>query len=62
MLRGFQRLSIAAGASAYFTADITRRDVANWDPAAQNWVVRDSAKTVYVGSSSRKLFLEAPLP
>ena len=61
VLRNFDRLSIAPGASAMFTADITRRDVSNWDSAAQNWAISNYTKTVYVGSSSRKLPLSAQL-
>jgi beta-glucosidase len=36
-LRGFDRLTIAPGASATFTADVTRRDLSNWDTVSQNW-------------------------
>ncbi|KAL5326852.1 hypothetical protein ACEPPN_004541 [Leptodophora sp. 'Broadleaf-Isolate-01'] len=61
VLRGFERLSIDAGESATFTADITRRDLSNWDTVAQNWVITDATKTVYVGSSSRKLPLSQAL-
>ena len=61
VLRGFERLSIQPGQSATFTADLTRRDLSNWDPNAQNWVISDSTKTVHVGTSSRKLALSAPL-
>ena len=62
VLRGFERLSIDAGSSATFAVDLTRRDVSNWSPAAQNWVISDYNKTVHVGTSSRKLLLSAPLP
>lgn len=61
VLRGFERLSIAAGGQATFTADLTRRDVSNWDTQAQNWVITDAAKMVYVGPSSRKLELSGEL-
>jgi beta-glucosidase len=54
-LRGFQRLSIQPGQSATFEANLTRRDLSNWDPVTQNWVISKARKTVYVGSSSRKL-------
>ena len=37
VLRGFDRLSIACGATATFTAQICRRDISNWDVASQNW-------------------------
>ena len=61
VLRNFQRLSIQPGSSATFTADITRRDISNWDTASQNWVITSSPKTVYVGSSSRNLPLSTAL-
>lgn len=61
VLRGFERLSIGAGQSATFTADLTRRDISNWDTVAQNWVITDAPKTVHVGSSSRKLHLSQAL-
>ncbi|KAK7181235.1 glycosyl hydrolase family 3 [Paraphaeosphaeria sporulosa] len=60
-LRNFERLSIAPGKTATFYADVTRRDVSNWDTASQNWVVTNYTKTVHVGSSSRKLPLSAKL-
>ncbi|PQE12947.1 beta-glucosidase 1 precursor protein [Rutstroemia sp. NJR-2017a BBW] len=61
VLRGFERLSIDAGESATFTADLTRRDLSNWDTVAQNWVISSYPKTVYVGSSSRNLPLSQTL-
>jgi beta-glucosidase len=62
VLRGFDKLkNIAPGASATFTAEITRRDVSNWDTVSQNWVISSYPKTVYVGSSSRTLPLSGSL-
>ncbi|KAF1832223.1 beta-glucosidase [Decorospora gaudefroyi] len=61
VLRGFDRLSIQPGQSATFHADITRRDVSNWDTVSQNWVISEYPKTVHVGASSRNLPLEASL-
>jgi beta-glucosidase len=61
VLRNFDRLSIQPGQSARFEADITRRDLSNWDSAAQNWVITNYTKTVYVGASSRKLYLSQKL-
>lgn len=61
VLRGFERLSIQPGQSATFEADITRRDVSNWDTASQNWVITNYTKTAFVGSSSRNLPLRAVL-
>ena len=61
VLRGFERLSINAGQSTTFEADVLRRDISNWDSASQNWVITNYTKTVYVGSSSRKLLLSGTL-
>ncbi|KAI1410099.1 glycoside hydrolase family 3 protein [Hypoxylon sp. FL1857] len=61
VLRGFDRIRIDPGCTATFRASLTRRDLSNWDVESQNWVVTSSPKTVYVGPSSRKLPLSAPL-
>jgi len=37
VLRNFDRLTIAPGATGTFTADITRRDLSNWDTIIQDW-------------------------
>ncbi|EHY54565.1 hypothetical protein HRR83_004314 [Exophiala dermatitidis] len=60
VLRGFDRLTIAPGASTTFTANLTRRDVSVWDTVSQNWV-QVSNPTIYVGTSSRKLPLSGVL-
>jgi beta-glucosidase len=62
VLRGFDRLSLEPGETATFSADLQRRDLSNWDVVSQNWVISEFPKTVYVGRSSRKLDLQAPLP
>lgn len=61
VLRGFDRLSIGPGKSATFHADVTRRDLSNWDTVSQNWVITEHTKTVYVGASSRNLELQSEL-
>ncbi|KAF2834943.1 glycoside hydrolase family 3 protein [Patellaria atrata CBS 101060] len=61
VLRNFDRLSIGPGQSVTFSADLTRRDLSNWDTVSQNWVITDYPKTVHVGSSSRNLLLEDTL-
>jgi beta-glucosidase len=62
VLRGFERIErIAPGQSVEFRADLTRRDLSNWDTATQNWVVTEHEKTIWVGSSSRNLHLEGKL-
>ncbi|EMD60394.1 hypothetical protein GGP41_000720 [Bipolaris sorokiniana] len=60
-LRDFDRLTIQPGESVVFTANITRRDVSNWDTVSQNWVITEYPKTIHVGASSRNLPLSAPL-
>lgn len=62
VLRGFDRLAVEPGETVTFSAELTRRDLSNWDTASQNWVVSSYPKTVYVGRSSRKLDLSAALP
>jgi hypothetical protein len=61
VLRGFDDLILDPGQSAVFKYDVTRRDISNWDTVTQNWVISKYPKTVYVGSSSRKLPLSAAL-
>ncbi|KAI0835614.1 glycoside hydrolase family 3 protein [Hypoxylon sp. FL0890] len=61
LLRGFDRITIDPGCTATFRAELTRRDISNWDVESQNWIITNSPKTVYVGPSSRKLPLSAPL-
>ena len=61
VLRGFEKLSIQPNQTATFTVALTRRDLSNWDTVSQNWVISKYTKTVYVGSSSRKLPLSATL-
>lgn len=61
VLRNFEKLSIQPNTTTTFTADITRRDISNWDTESQNWFISNYTKTVYVGSSSRTLPLSATL-
>lgn len=61
-LRNFERLSIEPGMSTTFYADITRKDISNWDTVAQNWFISSYPKTVFVGPSSRNLPLTGVLP
>ena len=61
VLRGFDRLSIDAGQSATFSADILRRDLSNWDTVSQNWVITNYPKKIFVGPSSRNLPLSQTL-
>ncbi|EED13089.1 hypothetical protein TSTA_055890 [Talaromyces stipitatus ATCC 10500] len=61
VLRGFDRISLRPQETKEFSVVLTRRDISNWDVVSQNWVVTEYPKTVYVGSSSRELRLEADL-
>lgn len=61
VLRGFDRLSIQPNQTVTFSTDILRRDVSNWETETQNWVISEYPKKIYVGASSRKLYLEADL-
>jgi beta-glucosidase len=61
VLRDFDRIRIDAGQTSQFRASITRRDLSNWDPVTQDWVVTSYPKKVFVGRSSRKLDLSADL-
>lgn len=60
-LRQFDKLPIPAGGEATFSAQLTRRDLSNWDTVAQDWFVSKYRKTVFVGSSSRRLPLSGVL-
>lgn len=62
VLRKFDRLHLAPGQQVVWSTTLSRRDLANWDVAAQDWIVTPYCKDVYVGSSSRKLPLRAQLP
>ncbi|KAL1633263.1 hypothetical protein SLS58_011173 [Diplodia intermedia] len=60
-LRGFERYTVQPGQSVRFGVDLTRRDLSSWDAESQNWVVSGYEKTVFVGSSSRRLPLSGRL-
>jgi beta-glucosidase len=60
-LRGFERLSIAPNATARVSFDITRKDIASWSTVEQDWIVQNTSKNVWVGSSSRNLPLSGVL-
>ncbi|KAF2639950.1 glycoside hydrolase [Massarina eburnea CBS 473.64] len=54
-LRGFQKVSLDAGASSDVSFDVRRRDLSYWDVAAQDWAIAKGDYTFYVGTSSRDL-------
>ena len=52
-LVGFQRVTLAPGASQSITLHITQQQLSSWADAANNWLVGTGTRTIYVGSSSR---------
>lgn len=54
-LRGFEKVSLDAGAKSTVKFTLLRRDLSVWDSARQNWVVPTGEFTFYVGSSSRDI-------
>lgn len=62
VLRGFDDVTVAAGARVHVEMNLTRRDVSNWDVAAQNWVVTNLPKYVFVGRSVVDIALNSSLP
>jgi beta-glucosidase len=57
-LRGFDKQLIAAGESATFEFELTRRDLSFWDVDAQKWRLRRGEYTVWAGSDSGNLPLK----
>lgn len=55
ILRGFEKVQIAPGASETVTFSLRRRDVSYWDVVAQKWAVANGTYTVSVGASSRDI-------
>ncbi|ERT02749.1 hypothetical protein HMPREF1624_01051 [Sporothrix schenckii ATCC 58251] len=62
VLRGFDDVAVAAGGRVHVVMNLTRRDVSNWDTTAQNWVVNDLQKYVFIGRSVVDIALNSSLP
>ncbi|KAF4551899.1 Glycosyl hydrolase family 3 C-terminal domain-containing protein 9 [Elsinoe fawcettii] len=60
-LRGFQKLSLAPGATQTVTFNIRKRDLSYWDAVSQSWKTPTSGFAIYVGSSSRDIRLQGKL-
>jgi beta-glucosidase len=58
-LKAFAKVSLAAGAEATVTFELTARDFAHYDPRVSDWVVTAGAFDVLVGASSRDIRLHA---
>lgn len=55
VLRGFEKVSVAAGQTTELVFSLRRRDISYWDVDSQNWTISDGQYTVSLGSSSRDL-------
>ncbi|CAK7568547.1 MAG: hypothetical protein SEPTF4163_006541 [Sporothrix epigloea] len=61
-LRGFHRTEpLAPGQTAEVVFALTRRDLSVWDVEAQQWRIRRGVFKIYVGASSRDLYLNGTL-
>jgi beta-glucosidase len=57
VLRGFEKIALAAGESATVEFPLVRRDLSFWDTTAQTWRLPSSSIGLAVGFSSRDLKL-----
>jgi beta-glucosidase len=61
VLKGFQRVVLAAGQKQHVTFTLAWEDLANWDATARGWLVTPGTFQVFVGASSRDLRLAGAL-
>ena len=52
-LRGFDKISLAAGVNQTVTFDLMRRDISFWDTDAQEWTIPAGSFGINIGFSSR---------
>ena len=55
VLRGFEKVEVAAGETMKVEIRLTRKDLSYWSVGYQNWVIPDGDIVVAVGTSSRNL-------
>ncbi|WP_426506133.1 discoidin domain-containing protein [Dactylosporangium sp. McL0621] len=60
-LKGFQRVSLAAGASSTVTFTVTQQDLAYWNTTGNAWTTAAGTYQISVGNSSRNLPLTGSL-
>jgi beta-glucosidase len=60
-LKGFQRITLAAGASGTVTFPVRARDLAHWDTSSHSWKTTAGSYQILVGDSSRNLPLTGTL-
>lgn len=58
-LRGFEKISLAAGETQTASFELMRRDISYWDVVAQEWLIPSGEFTFSVGFSSRDLRVAA---
>ena len=56
-LKGFKKVSLAAGARASVIIPLTDRELSTWNVASHSWKVASGEFTVFVGASSRDIRL-----
>jgi beta-glucosidase len=61
VLRGFQKLHLAAGAEATATFELGAGDLSVWDAATHEWSPVAGEFGVFVGASSRNILLKGSL-
>ena len=60
-LKGFRSVTLAAGASAAVSFDLTDRSFSIWDVGAHGWAVVNGTFGVFVGASSEDIRLTGTL-
>ncbi|MFE2347150.1 discoidin domain-containing protein [Kitasatospora cineracea] len=60
-LKGFQRITLAPGASGTVSFTVTAHDLAHWDTGSGNWTATAGSYQILVGDSSRHLPLTGSL-
>jgi beta-glucosidase len=58
-LKGFQKVTLAAGTTGHVSLALDRRAFQHWDMAASAWAITPGNYDVLVGSSSRDIRLQA---
>ena len=60
-LRGFEKRFLQPGEALTVLFKLTRRDLSEWDTAAQRWHLQRGIYSVYIGSSSKDLPLRGSI-
>jgi beta-glucosidase len=60
-LKGFQRLTLAAGATGHASISLNARTFQHWDTSTNAWAITPGSYQIQVGSSSRTILLQGSL-